>query len=72
MIDLSDDLRQEAKRLLSLDEEGRRAEILAHSLSMRRASREASESLDRLNRESLQDLLKGGGSETPIDVEGTA
>jgi hypothetical protein len=57
MFGLTDVHREEARRLLSLDEEGQRIELLAHALAGVAAGRESSEELNRLDREMLNDFL---------------
>lgn len=57
MIHVTDEHRAEAKRLLDLDEEGQREELLAQALAIVGDARAASEELARLDREMLDAIF---------------
>lgn len=55
-----DDLRAEAARLLSLDEEGQRVELFSRALGILKESDEASARLHKLDKDTLVALLANG------------
>jgi hypothetical protein len=72
MFGVTDDQRAEAVRLLSLDEEGQRVEILAHALAEVEAARESAAELKRLDREMLDEFLERKTGNLAGEAEGSA
>ncbi len=72
MLGLSDFHRKEAARLLSLDEEGQRVEILAHALAGVATGSESAAELKRLDREMLNDFLGRETGDLTGETEGPA